>query len=35
MINGKAQNVRVVEEVIRVKVLSAQQEGQDGKGKAG
>lgn len=26
VINGKAQNVRLVEEVIRVKVLSAQQE---------
>lgn len=28
MINGKAQNVRVVEEVMRVKVLSAQEQGE-------
>jgi prefoldin alpha subunit len=27
VINGKAQNVRMVEEVIRVKVLSAQEQG--------
>ncbi|KAF2120970.1 Prefoldin subunit-domain-containing protein [Lophiotrema nucula] len=34
VINGKAQNVRVVEEVIRMKVLSAQeQQGKEGKGK--
>lgn len=31
VINGKAQNVRMVEEVIRVKVLSAQGEGQGAK----
>ncbi|KAF2272099.1 c-myc binding protein [Westerdykella ornata] len=33
VINGKAGNVRMVEEVIRVRVLSAQGEGQEGKGK--
>lgn len=36
VINNKANNVRVVEEVIRVKVLSAQeQQAKEGKGKAG
>jgi prefoldin alpha subunit len=37
VINGKANNVRVVEEVMRIKVLSAQQQGgEEGKGvKAG
>lgn len=36
VINGKANNVRVVEEVIRVKVLSAQEQaGKDKKGVAG
>ncbi|KAF2189740.1 Prefoldin alpha subunit [Zopfia rhizophila CBS 207.26] len=34
VINGKANNVRVVEEVIRVKVLSAQEQGGKEKGEA-
>lgn len=33
VIQGKAQNVRVVEEVIRVKVLNEQQQQQKGEGK--